>query len=61
MRGFTYHGPQGVNYIRPEDNQAMMDFYIMTVKQGKVQILERVPRESYSVPSTCQKDLSKAD
>jgi ABC-type branched-subunit amino acid transport system substrate-binding protein len=61
LRGFTYQGPQGVNYIRPEDHQAMMDFYIMTVKQGKVQILERVPRESYTVPNTCQKDLSKAD
>jgi branched-chain amino acid transport system substrate-binding protein len=61
LRGFTYRGPQGVNYIRPEDNQAMMDFYIMTVKQGKVQILERVPRDSYTVPNTCHKDLSKAD
>lgn len=61
LRGFTYRGPQGVNYIRPEDNQAMMDFYIMTVKQGKVKILERVPRESYTVPNTCNKDLSKAD
>jgi hypothetical protein len=31
------------------------------VKQGKVKILERVPRESYTVPNTCNKDLSKAD
>jgi branched-chain amino acid transport system substrate-binding protein len=61
LRGFTYHGPQGINYIRPEDNQAMMDFYIMTVKQGKVRILERVPRERYTVSNTCHKDLSKAE
>lgn len=61
LRGFTYDGPQGVIYIRPEDHQAMMDVYITRVENGEVKIVDRVARESYRVPVTCKKDLSRPD
>ena len=57
LRGYTYDGPQGVNIIRPEDNQAMMDMYITTVKGGKVQIMDKIKREDIKVPDLCGKDL----
>lgn len=53
MRGLSWSTPQGNKTIRPGDHQGMQDMYLVTVKDGKFQVIGNVPAAQAIGPDVC--------
>lgn len=55
MRGLTWDTPQGKKEMRAGDHQAIMDVYILQVKDGRFTIVDKIKGADAAGPDTCER------
>jgi branched-chain amino acid transport system substrate-binding protein len=55
MRGMTWETPSGKRTMRPEDNQASLDMYVIRVKGKDFKVIARVPSATIPIADKCER------